>query len=143
MSSPGPLSLNVGGRWQWTKTFNKDYKLLESAIPARSKYLEVKIMPYGSEFFQELGFFENDVKVDSLFVLENDKYMSSTTNEKSNELFANYVDENKNPTVIRFKFFIPYKKSKASRMEINIQRNTLKYDASVDTLIMEYIKVDS
>ena len=140
MSSPDPLSTNLDGSWQWTKTFDHHYKLIETASAGNSKILKFKHRNYGSGFFQELEFYENDIKVDSLFVPDTDNYSSSTT--KNDQLYAHYIDGNKNPVVARFRFSIPKKKVSANRIEVNIQRNTTVYDAAADTVIVEYVRIE-
>lgn len=135
-----PLVTNIKGRWRWTKTFDQDYRQLDAATSDRSAHLQVRYMPSGSEFFDVVEFYEDNVKVDSLFMLNTDKYGSSITHEKDNEIFVNYVDGQKKPAVVRFKFFFNGKKSSATRMEINVQKNTSNYRPEADTVIVEYLR---
>lgn len=137
---PGaPLVTQIGGIWKWTKTMDKHYNVLESSSSVKSAYIEVRILPYGSEFSEVLEFYVDGVKVDSLFMPAADNYNSSI--QKDNQVIVNYLDKDKNPVAARFKFFFPRNKSSSSRMELTIQRNTLNYDPEMDSLIKEYVPV--
>jgi len=138
MSAPQPLLLNLGGDWQWIKTTNTKSGLVDAATRANMQSLRTKNFPYGSRFFTALEFYRNDVKYDSLFVLATDNYRSSITDERNNQVFVSYLDGKDVPAVVRVKFFFVKGKSRARRIEINVQKNTSKYNAAADTIISEY-----
>ncbi|SDF39572.1 hypothetical protein SAMN04487996_110192 [Dyadobacter soli] len=134
-----PLVTQIGGTWKWTKTMDRRYNVLESSSSAKSGHIDVKILPYGSEFCEVLDFYVDSIKVDSLFMPATDNYNSSI--QKDNQVVVNYLDKNRNPVAARFKFFFPRNKSSASRMELTIQKNTLNYNPEMDSLIKEYVPV--
>ncbi|WP_439584148.1 hypothetical protein [Dyadobacter bucti] len=119
---------------------DENYKVIEHTSPGNEAYFERIGLPYGSGFSVVLMFYENGSKVDSLYMPDTDNYNSSVQHTKTNELFVNYVDAQKNPVVARFKFFFPKNKMSPSKIELNIQKNTSQYKPDADTVIMQYIR---
>lgn len=119
---------------------DENYKVIEHASAGNDAYFENISLPYGSGFSVALMFYENGIKVDSLYMPDTDNYNSSIQHKKTNELFVNYVDAQKNPVVARFKFFFPRNKCCPSKIELNIQKNTSQYKPEADTVIAQYIR---
>ena len=138
MSAPQPLLLNLKGNWQWVKTTNTKTGLVNVATTANAQSLKTVTFPNDSRYFEALEFYRNEVKFDSLFVLATDNYRSSITDEKNKQVFVSYLDGKNVPAVVRVKFFFEKGKSFSRRMEINVQKNTSKYNAAADTLVMEF-----
>lgn len=139
-NSNDPLATHIIGTWRWTKTMDENYKVIEHASAGNDAYFENISLPYGSGFSVALMFYENGIKVDSLYMPDTDNYNSSIQHKKTNELFVNYVDAQKNPVVARFKFFFPRNKCCPSKIELNIQKNTSQYKPEADTVIAQYIR---
>lgn len=139
-NSNDPLATHIIGKWRWTKTMDENYKVIEHTSTGNEAYFENISLPYGSGFSVALMFYENDIKVDSLYMPDTDNYNSSVQHKKTNELFVNYVDAKKNPVVARFKFFFPRNKCCPSKIELNIQKNTSEYKPEADTVIVQYIR---
>jgi len=140
LNSKDPLSTYIIGTWRWTKTMDENYKVIEHTSAGNEAYFERIGLPYGSGFSVVLMFYENGIKVDSLYMPDTDNYNSSVQHTKTNELFVNYVDAQKNPVVARFKFFFPKNKMSPSKIELNIQKNTSQYKPEADTVIAQYIR---
>lgn len=139
MSAPKPLLLNLRNNWKWIKTTNTKSGLVDIATTSNTQSLRTKeFSAVDSRFFEALEFYRNDVKYDSLFVLATDNYRSSITDEKNNQVFVSYLDGKDVPAVVRVKFFFVKGKSRARRIEINVQKNTSKYNPAADTIISEY-----
>jgi len=138
-NSNDPLATHIIGKWRWTKNMDENYKVIEHASAGNEAYFENISLPYGSGFSVALMFYENGIKVDSLYMPDTDNYRS-TIQRGTHEILVNYVDAQKNPVVARFKFFFPKNKMSPSKMELNIQKNTSQYKPEADTVIAQYIR---